>query len=157
MSNRLWIYQCDRVLSEEDVSTLKANMQHFCNNWQAHGQPLEAKAQVLENTFLILSVNEQLAEATGCSIDSSVHFLQKVANELNIDFFNRLNVVYKNNEGVQVVHSSALSDLFASGKINKDTIFYNPLIQSDKDFVSNWEIPFHEHWSYREVSTKNFV
>jgi hypothetical protein len=155
MSNRLWIYQCDRILSEEDASSLTSRMQEFCDNWQAHGKQLEAKAQVLENAFLILSVNEALAEATGCSIDSSVHFLQKVAADLNIDFFNRLNAVYLDNDKAVIVHSSKLDDLYQAGKIQDETIFFNPLIQSDSQFVSTWKIPFSEHWSYRNVKQNN--
>ena len=155
MSNRLWIYQCDRVLNEEDASSLTSRMQEFCDNWQAHGKLLEAKAQVLENTFLILSVNEALAEATGCSIDSSVHFLQKVAGELSIDFFNRLNIVYLDNDEVVIVHASKLDDLYQAGKIQDETIFFNILIQSDSQFVPTWKIPFSEHWSYRNVKQNN--
>ena len=151
MSSRLWIYQSDRVLSEEDSSILLSRMQEFCNNWQAHGQALHAKVEVLENVFLFLSVDEKIAEATGCSIDSSVHFLQKVAADLNIDFFNRLNTVYLEEGEPKIVHAAKLDALYQGGEITEDTIFFNPLIPNDTDLKSNWKIPLSAHWAYRNI------
>ncbi len=155
MSNRLWIYQSDRVLSEADTETLLSRMQEFCHNWQAHGQALHAKAEVKENLFLFLSVDEKVAEATGCSIDSSVHFLHQVAADLNIDFFNRLNTVYLVDGEPNIVHSSKLGALYQKGEIAEETIFFNPLIPNDKQFDSKWKVPFLEHWAYRNIKQSN--
>jgi hypothetical protein len=35
---------------------------------------------------VVLSVDENVASATGCSIDKSVHFFQQLGTELNIDY-----------------------------------------------------------------------
>lgn len=157
MANRIWIYQSDRVLNAKEQTIIQESMDVFCGNWMAHGKDLEAKSYIKDDVFLILMVDEQIAEATGCSIDSSVHFITKLAKELNIDFFNRLNTVYQTENSIEIIHSSKLDALYQEGKINEDTIFLNPLVQSEEELESKWAIPFSKHWAYRMVNQKTTV
>jgi hypothetical protein len=65
-------------------------------------------------------VNEDIESASGCSIDSSVRFVKSLGAELNIDFFNRLNVlVIENQEPV-------IRSYFEAVENNLD--FINPMI-----------------------------
>lgn len=157
MANRIWIYQSDRILSDQEVEFMERNLMEFCKNWSAHGKNLESSFSIKHNIFLVLMVNEALAEATGCSIDSSVQFIRNLATEINVDFFNRLNTVYEKDHALHIAHSSQLDALYQNGEIHEDTLFINPLIQSEKDFETQWKIPFSKHWSYRQVKQKTTV
>jgi hypothetical protein len=44
----------------------------------AYGTSLESSYQLKYNRFIILAVNQDVQAATGCSIDSSVEFIQSL-------------------------------------------------------------------------------
>ena len=54
---------------------------------------LQCNATLLFSQYLIFSVDENIESASGCSIDSSVHFAKRMGSELGIDFFTRLEVL----------------------------------------------------------------
>ncbi|RYF58255.1 MAG: hypothetical protein EOO39_34485, partial [Cytophagaceae bacterium] len=69
---RVWVYQADRPLSDGEVNTISESLQQALNQWAAHGQPLLASAQVIENRFVVIGVDESYTLPSGCSIDASV-------------------------------------------------------------------------------------
>jgi hypothetical protein len=96
--SRVWLYLADRKLDGTEVQYVNEQMQHFLSNWAAHNKKLTCDGVLLFNQYLILAVNEDIESASGCSIDSSVRFVKSLGAELNIDFFNRLNVLVIENQ-----------------------------------------------------------
>ena len=86
---RVWVYQADRRLTDEEVTTIEKTLQVALSQWAAHGQPLLASARVAENRFLVLGVDEGYSLPSGCSIDSSVRTVQEVGRQIGVDFFDR--------------------------------------------------------------------
>jgi len=90
-------------------------------------------------------VDENHNAASGCSIDSSVRFIKDLEAKYSVDFFNRMLVAYKANEGkVQTVAMHDLSGLLESGSISKNTIVFNNLVSSKAELDSAWEVPLGE-------------
>ena len=58
---RVWVYQANRPLTDGDVKTIEEAFQPALNQWAAHGQPLLASAQVVENRFVVVGVDEGYA------------------------------------------------------------------------------------------------
>jgi hypothetical protein len=96
--SRVWLYLADRKLDGTELQYVNEQMQHFLSNWAAHNKKLTCDGVLLFNQYLILAVNEDIESASGCSIDSSVRFVKSLGAELNIDFFNRLNVLVIENQ-----------------------------------------------------------
>jgi hypothetical protein len=69
---RLWVYQANRPFTSEEKQFVAYNAERFVAQWAAHGQDLNASFLIEYDQFLILMVDERQAEASGCSIDSSV-------------------------------------------------------------------------------------
>ena len=74
-NSRIWIYQANRKLSEEEVHSITQQTSQFLEQWTAHGSDLEAGFEVKYNRFIVIGLNQANASASGCSIDSSVHFI----------------------------------------------------------------------------------
>ena len=109
--SRVWVYQADRFLSETEVLWLEEQIQAFTQEWASHGSQLKATGAVLDNIFVVLSVDSSESSASGCSIDSSVRFIKQVGAELNVDFFNRLKVVKESQSGEkQLISYSKLKE-----------------------------------------------
>jgi hypothetical protein len=92
-SSRIWLYLANRKLVASEEQFLKEELIVFLDSWSAHGKRLQCNATLLFSQYLIFSVDENIESASGCSIDSSVHFAKRMGSELGIDFFMRLEVL----------------------------------------------------------------
>ena len=92
-SSRIWLHLANRKLVASEEQFLKEQLTVFLDSWSAHGKRLQCNATLLFSQYLIFSVDENIESASGCSIDSSVHFVKRMGSELGIDFFTRLEVL----------------------------------------------------------------
>ena len=81
---RVWVYQSSRMLSPEEVDLVASASESFLNQWQAHGNDLRASFKVAYDRFLILTVDESAGQASGCSIDASVHLIKALEHLKNV-------------------------------------------------------------------------
>ena len=84
--SRIWIYQSNRKFSDDELTEIEKDLQSFLDEWESHGTPLEASFLTKYNRFLILAVNQDVQQATGCSIDKSVEFIQKLEQKYKVDW-----------------------------------------------------------------------
>lgn len=92
-SSRIWLHLANRKLVASEEQFLKEQLTVFLDSWSAHGKRLQCNATLLFSQYLIFSVDENIESASGCSIDSSVHFVKRMGSEFGIDFFTRLEVL----------------------------------------------------------------
>jgi hypothetical protein len=109
-SSRIWLHLANRKLVASEEQFLKEELTVFLDSWSAHGKRLQCNATLLFSQYLIFSVDENIESASGCSIDSSVHFAKRMGSELGIDFFTRLEVlVIEGNETRLLSYFDALA------------------------------------------------
>ena len=143
--SRIWIYQSDRKLTTEEATEVSTIFQSFCHQWEAHGQRLQTSFKIELNQFLILSVDEGVANASGCSIDGSVRILKNFQTK-GIDFLNPANIGFFIEGQVQLYPHTELKNLFATGKISAETITFNNLVATKQEFENNWKTPVQKSW-----------
>ncbi len=97
--SRVWIYQSERNLTEEEVHEIHSAAQVFLEDWTSHGSTMNAAFDILHQRFIVFAVDEQTVPASGCGIDKSVRFLQELSTRMKIDFFQRTVIVYQNESG----------------------------------------------------------
>ncbi|UIR55238.1 ABC transporter ATPase [Sphingobacterium sp. SRCM116780] len=144
-----WVYQSNRFFTNEEAVLIQEKLTDFAAGWKVHGEPLSAQAVVKDNLFIVLSVDEQLAAASGCSIDSSVRFLKSLEEEFNIQLFDRMNVAYKKNDQLLLATRDEFEDLVKTGAIEATTFVFDNTITSLDALRDKWEIPFAESWHKR--------
>ena len=59
--SRIWIYQANRKLSEEEVSERNNRTKDFLAQWTAHGANLEAGFEIKYNRFIVIGLNQSNA------------------------------------------------------------------------------------------------
>lgn len=146
MNSRVWVYLSDRSFSPEVESSLKADVQHFLNDWNAHGTALSASYELVHHHFIIISADEEKFSASGCSIDKQVRFIKDTEQKYGISLLNRLLVAYKAGEEIMVVHSSKIPELLDAGLMNENTPVFNVGVGSNGELDKNFEIPLKESW-----------
>lgn len=144
---RIWIYQSNRFLTDEESPSIQQEIDLFANGWVAHNHELKATGKIMRGYFVILSVDESYHKPSGCSIDSSVHFIQSMEKKFGISFFERLNLAYETGEGIELIHKSNIRKNVESGHLTNSTMIFNNLIQSNEELDSKWRIPLSESWA----------
>ncbi|MCG8319270.1 MAG: hypothetical protein MI921_07205 [Cytophagales bacterium] len=147
--SRVWIYQADRTLSPAEIKLVEDHTQQFLEQWSAHGEGLKCSRTLLHHRFLVISVDENHHAASGCSIDSSVHFITELGRQLGIDWFNRTKIAFIVNSEVFIENKIDLKQKIAEGKINSDTLTFNNLVTNIEEFEQNWLIPAGDSWLSR--------
>ncbi len=144
--SKVWIYQANRLFNNTECNYINTLLTNFTQNWQAHGASLSSGFEIRYNLFLILWVNEDLAGASGCSIDASVRVIKQIEQEFGVDLFNRFNMAYKENDTIKTTDRANFEKLLTSKTINPQTIVFNNLVNTYNDLQNNWEIPFVNSW-----------
>ena len=149
---RIWIYPSDRSFKKEEIIEIQKELTIFLGNWTAHSQSLEAGFILPHDRFIVIGINQESAQASGCSIDSSVRFIQDLERKFEIILLDKMNVTFK--QGDYFVHKQ-LKDfrkMAKSKSITKETIVYNNLVDNKGDFLKYWEIPASQSWHIRFMS-----
>jgi hypothetical protein len=152
-TSRLWVYQCNRSLTNEEVELLSGSLTSFLDSWKAHNQPLTSSFFIENNIFVIIAVDEASYGASGCSIDASVHELQVLQEKLKVDFFTRDTVIFKNGQSLERVRLQEIKSRVANGELQADSLVFNTLIGAKKDLETNWVAPAGDTWLKRYFKT----
>ena len=150
--SRVWIYQSSREFTDAESTEINAALHDFAHAWTSHGRHLKAHAELRYNRFVIVIVDEQSGtNASGCSIDASVHFLKKLEQKYNTDLFDRLTFYYKKGDAIKSVNNASLITSINAGKITPDTLFFNNIVNTKRELDNQWLIPLKNTWMMRKV------
>ncbi|MBA3681412.1 MAG: hypothetical protein H0W73_09640 [Bacteroidetes bacterium] len=152
--SRVWAYIISKNLSTEELNSLKQAGINFVTGWTAHEQQLTASFEIFKDKIIIVKVNEDVTGASGCSIDKLTRFIKDAEKQFSIELLNRLLVAYKNNDDVEIVHSSKIKELLSENKISENTSVYNTSILTQSE-LNNWEQPLKETWLNKYLVKSN--
>jgi len=149
--SRIWIYQANRSFTEEELIEIKQKLDLFIQQWTAHGSDLQSGYTIEYKRFIVIALNQNLTNATGCSIDASVKFIQQLEQDYHVDLMDKMNVSYK--QGDYVAYKSLLDfkKMAKDNAVSKNTIVFNNLVINIAEFRENWEVPASESWHARFI------
>ena len=147
--SRIWVYQSNRKLSEEEVAIIEPKIIAFLKQWTAHGKDLEAGFEIKYNRFIVLGLNQENASASGCSIDASVYFIQSLEKEFGIDLLDKMNVTYFNGDFIAHKSLADFKKMAKAKSVSKNTVVFNNLVNTKVDYIENWEVPAKDSWHSR--------
>ena len=147
--SRVWIYQSNRTLSPLEIIEIEDKIKDFLISWTAHGSDLQASFLIKYNRFIVISLNESFNIATGCSIDSSVRFIQYLEKLYDVSLLDKMNVSYRHGEFIAHKPLIEFKKMIKNRSISKKTIVFNNLINNKSEFLNNWEVPIEESWHNR--------
>lgn len=148
-SARIWIYQANRAFTEEEKTEIETKTQVFLDQWTVHGDSLKAGFQMPYNRFIVIGLDQGHNMASGCSIDSSVRFIQELENTYGVDLLDKMNVTYKQGEYIAYKPLKDFKKMAKEKAVGKKTIVFNNLVANKLEFESAWEIPAENSWHAR--------
>ena len=150
--SRVWIYQADKPLREEDIPLVNEDIEAFCKQWTSHNQDLKAIGGIMHDLFVVLVVDETMASTSGCSIDKSVAFVKKLEQKYHCTLLERSNIAWLDEkEEIQIIPLNALKQAVGDGQINLNTRVFDNLVANRKDYFQRWTVPLGESWMKRFV------
>ncbi len=147
--SKIWIYQSNRKFSDDEFQTIEKDLKSFVENWAAHGTSLEASYLLKYNRFIILAVNQEVQMATGCSIDSSVQFIQNLEKKYDVDLLDKMNVTFKLGEHIAHKPLIEFKKMAKEKAVSENTIVFNNLVNTIEEWDESWEVPAGESWHSR--------
>ncbi len=143
--SKVWVYQANKALSDEISQLIKADLYDFSMSWSSHGKELDSYSHLFHYQFVVM-VADGSNLPSGCSIDSSVHFLEALGKKYEVDFFDRMTFAYMVDDHVKFVKSSEFPDYYSSNKITDETLMFDNLVDSKSKFIEGWIKPLKDSW-----------
>ncbi|MDO6803592.1 ABC transporter ATPase [Wenyingzhuangia sp. 1_MG-2023] len=147
--SRVWIYQSNRKLTEAEQEQIVTMTTDFVEKWTRHGENVRGSFEIKYDQFLIIAVDQNFVEVSGCSIDASVKLVQLIQDQFKIDMLNKLAVGYKKEQELNVVAMSEFMDLVKNIEVTEDTTVFNNMIDTKEGVAKNWEVPAKYSWHAR--------
>jgi hypothetical protein len=143
---RVWIYQASRLLRMNEALQLEDMLEHFVASWQTHGAPVKGWGTLFFGQFIILMADESQDKVSGCSTDSSVHFIQSVEKQFQISLFDRQLLAFVIQDKIQLIPLSQVAHALQHGFIQADSIYFNNMVTDRNGLDNNWMIPVKDSW-----------
>lgn len=144
--SKVWIYQSSRPFTQDEINILQEQLESFTKQWTAHNAQLKAHGDIIEDRIIYLIVDETHTSASGCSIDTSVHFIKSLENKFNIGLFDRTLFNYLKEGVISTAHLNELPELFSTQVINMETIVFDPLVNSKSAFDAHFKTTLGKSW-----------
>jgi len=148
---RVWVYVADSQLSDDEVFALQHQLRLFCDRWEAHKEPVKAWGGVMHNLFLVLVADEDFHAVSGCSIDSSVHFIRETGKQIGVDFFSRSNIALFNQGKWEVYPQALVVEGLHAGKIAPNDKVFNFRVADKVSLEQHFSIALSDSWLSRHI------
>ncbi|MEC8248344.1 MAG: ABC transporter ATPase [Bacteroidota bacterium] len=146
---RIWIYQCNRSFTLDEIQEISYKLQTFLEGWTAHGADLKAAFEIRYKRFIVIGLDQNQQLASGCSIDASVNFIQQLETAFKVDLLDKLNVSYKQGDYIAYKPLKEFKKMVKDKAVSKNTIVFNHLVQTKAEYLDFWEVPAAESWHAR--------
>ena len=130
---RVWIYQASRPFSFKEKERVYQQVQEFLKQWAAHGTDLVTAFEIPYNRFIVIGLDEKSQGATGCSVDSSVRFIQSLENQYQIELLDKMNVTHKKGNELLYTPLKEFRSLAKKRKVTSETIVFNNLVVNKEE------------------------
>ncbi|MBC7487842.1 MAG: hypothetical protein H7282_13950 [Cytophagaceae bacterium] len=150
-SARAWVYTANRILTPAESNLLMERLTPFLTEWSSHGTPLKASVQILDQSVVVIAVENGFEAASGCSIDKSVRILKDLEQELTVSMFDRLQILYKKeaSAAAEVLPLPLFKDKLAAGEINAEGLIVNTQVATVGELKSELWKEVKDSWLAR--------
>lgn len=150
-TSRVWIYQSSRLLTMGEALEAEEWINKFCAEWRSHGAKVSGYGNLFFGQFLVLMADESATGVSGCSTDSSVHFVKEMGERFKVDFFNRQNLAFVLKDKIQTIPMAQLAYALENGFVSSDTLFFNNTITTRAELEGKWILPLKDSWLAKKL------
>ncbi|HTF81686.1 MAG TPA: hypothetical protein VL947_08170 [Cytophagales bacterium] len=149
LQSRIWVFQAPKSFSPAEVEIIERQLKLFCEDWTSHNHLLESSFIIAKQQFIILAINEAVHEASGCSIDKSIHVIKDLSQRLQVDLLDKGLVSFVHQDTVRTIKLAEIKAEINSGHLTASTPVFNTIVASKKEFLEHFETPAANTWLKR--------
>ena len=149
LNSRVWVYSSNRKFIQKEIISIRKDLENFLSNWTSHNQNLETGFELRYDRFIIIAVNQEINNASGCSIDNCVRFIKKLENKYEVDLLDKMNVIYKQDKHLYHKKLNEFISMYKNNLVSLNTIVFNNLVNTVGEYKLKWEVPVKESWHNR--------
>ena len=83
----IWVFQSNKILDSSLISQIEVDVNNFLNNWTSHNLEMKSSYKILHRLFLIISVENNFSNPSGCSIDKLINFIKNINQNKNFNSY----------------------------------------------------------------------
>lgn len=118
---RVWIFPATRRLEAQETGALLGEVDAFLDGWAAHGAPLRSARELVDGQFLVVGVDEDASQPSGCSIDALVNRLESLGEGLGLRLVDHAPVWFRDEDGIRTVSREAFRQMARQGEVTSET------------------------------------
>ena len=149
LNSRVWVYSSNRKFIQKEIISIRKDLENFLSNWTSHNQNLETGFELRYDRFIIIAVNQETNNASGCSIDNCFRFIKKLENKYEVDLLDKMNVIYKQDKHLYHKKLNEFISMYKNNLVSLNTIVFNNLVNTVGEYKLKWEVPVKESWHNR--------
>jgi hypothetical protein len=143
--SRVWVYQANRRLMANEIEQIRSFLMNEMNAWAAHGAPLNASFEIRFGQVVIVAVNEDVNQASGCSIDASTRWFKSLGEMLQVDFFDR-QIARIQGEQISLIPITSIKDFILSAHLLEEDFIIPPQTSDLRQYRNQWLQTVRESW-----------
>ena len=143
---KVWVYQAERELGDSAVNQIYEIGNFFLSQWESHNLPVHGSIDVLNGRFIVISAHSNEDSMCGRAQDSQMKLIKELEEVIECKLTDRMLVFYEEGTEIKSFHFSELEDLLSQSKITTETIVFNSLVNTKKEFDSNWKSALKDTW-----------
>lgn len=147
-SSRVWIYQANRKLKEQELAYLHGFLKKEIDEWSAHGAALKAGYEIRFDQIVAIFADESQHAASGCSIDSSTRWFKDLGAQFGLDFFDRSIALVESNE-LKLFSLQGIKQVIETGQISAESLIATPQVTNLGFFQNQWPEKAANSWMKR--------
>lgn len=144
---KVLIYPASRAMTAKEVKEITEKLYDFLPTWNAHGKSLTSSFKIEHKQFIILSVDEEKAQASGCSMDSLNGLMRKIDNEYQLGIFDRMKACYLQEGEVKTMKLSDFRDAVRNGSLSEGVEVFDFSKDTYVNFLSDFLLPLKRSWA----------
>ncbi|MDC3051114.1 ABC transporter ATPase [Bacteroidota bacterium] len=155
-NSRIWIFPSSEEIDFRTKIKIRERLVKFISDWTSHNKNIQASFELPYNRFIVIALNQNLQNASGCSIDALMNLIQIFEKEFNLILLDRMNVLYR--DKTKKIEYLTLKDFIVKVKsksINSKTVVFNNLVINKEEYMKSWEVPALNSWHSRYFKIKN--
>ncbi|MFL2610712.1 MAG: ABC transporter ATPase [Flavobacteriaceae bacterium] len=154
-NSRIWIFPSSKEIDIHKKSKIKERLVKFISDWTSHNKNIQAGFELPYNRFIVIALNQNLQNASGCSIDSLMNIIQIFEKEFDLILLDRMNVLYRDkNRKIEYLTLKDFVKMVKYKSINSSTTVFNNLVVNKEEYMDLWEVPAINSWHSRYFKIK---
>jgi len=145
-SSRIWIFQGEQPLHQEQEFKLEPVIRAFIDEWTSHQSTVHASFSFQYHQFIIVAVDETQVGASGCSIDKLFRFVQSLESLMGFSLLNKHKIALMKGNEVVTYLLPELRSKVKNGEISSLEKYFDLMVQDKWSLKEDWIKPISSGW-----------